>query len=94
MAEVHHKHFESPVLRPGETYKHHSWHVFTAPALVFFIAGHSRLFFVKSCRDFNSNVAEIQLSAGAPMCSQRFLRGSLPCFWGCVSVIYGLGRMG
>lgn len=25
---IHHKHFPSPVLRPGETYKHHSWHVF------------------------------------------------------------------
>lgn len=25
---IHHKHFRSPVLRPGETYKHHSWHVF------------------------------------------------------------------
>lgn len=26
---VHHAHFPSPVLRPGETYKHHSWHTFT-----------------------------------------------------------------
>lgn len=26
---IHHKHFPSPVLRPGETYSHHSWHVFT-----------------------------------------------------------------
>lgn len=26
---VHHSHFESPVLRPGQTYKHHSWHVFS-----------------------------------------------------------------
>ncbi|CAE7756414.1 GALM [Symbiodinium pilosum] len=25
---VHHSHFQSPVLRPGETYSHHSWHVF------------------------------------------------------------------
>lgn len=25
---IHHSHFKSPVLRPGETYKHHSWHVF------------------------------------------------------------------
>jgi len=29
---IHHKHFPSPVLRPGETYKHHSWHVFTVAA--------------------------------------------------------------
>ena len=29
-AKVHHSHFESPVLRPGQTYKHHSWHVFSA----------------------------------------------------------------
>ena len=27
-AEVHHPKFKSPVLRPGETYSHHSWHVF------------------------------------------------------------------
>lgn len=26
---IHHKHFPSPVLRPGETYKHHSWYAFT-----------------------------------------------------------------
>eukprot|EP00931_Biecheleriopsis_adriatica_P065371 TRINITY_DN39901_c0_g1_i1.p1 TRINITY_DN39901_c0_g1~~TRINITY_DN39901_c0_g1_i1.p1 ORF type:complete len:340 (+),score=71.17 TRINITY_DN39901_c0_g1_i1:56-1075(+) len=26
---VHQSHFQSPVLRPGETYKHHSWHVFS-----------------------------------------------------------------
>lgn len=25
---IHQAHFPSPVLRPGETYKHHSWHVF------------------------------------------------------------------
>jgi len=27
---IHQKHFPSPILRPGETYRHHSWHVFTA----------------------------------------------------------------
>mmetsp|Transcript_74755 Transcript_74755/g.216034 ORF Transcript_74755/g.216034 Transcript_74755/m.216034 type:complete len:343 (-) Transcript_74755:209-1237(-) len=26
---IHHKHFPSPVLRPGETYRQHTWHVFT-----------------------------------------------------------------
>lgn len=26
---IHHEHFKSAVLRPGETYKHHSWHVFS-----------------------------------------------------------------
>mmetsp|Transcript_81975 Transcript_81975/g.235513 ORF Transcript_81975/g.235513 Transcript_81975/m.235513 type:complete len:343 (-) Transcript_81975:79-1107(-) len=26
---IHHKHFPSPILRPGETYRQHSWHVFT-----------------------------------------------------------------
>lgn len=26
---IHHSHFPSPVLRPGETYKHHAHHVFT-----------------------------------------------------------------
>merc|ERR1712060_389286 len=25
---IHHSHFPSPILRPGETYKHHSWHRF------------------------------------------------------------------
>eukprot|EP00435_Cladocopium_sp_Y103_P021905 s2320_g5.t1 len=25
---VHHPEFQSPILRPGETYQHHSWHVF------------------------------------------------------------------
>lgn len=27
---IHQKHFPSPVLRPGETYRQHSWHVFTS----------------------------------------------------------------
>lgn len=26
---VHHSHFPSPVLRPGQVYSHHSWHVFS-----------------------------------------------------------------
>mmetsp|Transcript_105645 Transcript_105645/g.297168 ORF Transcript_105645/g.297168 Transcript_105645/m.297168 type:complete len:340 (-) Transcript_105645:171-1190(-) len=29
---VHQHHFKSPVLRPGETYRHHSWHVFSVEA--------------------------------------------------------------
>lgn len=27
---IHHENFPSPILRPGEVYNHHSWHVFTA----------------------------------------------------------------
>lgn len=38
-AQVHHPKFQSPILRPGETYKHHSWHVFKAEDLVFW-SGH------------------------------------------------------
>ena len=37
--QVHHPKFQSPILRPGETYKHHSWHVFKAEDLVF-LSGH------------------------------------------------------
>ncbi len=33
--QVHHPKFQSPILRPGETYKHHSWHVFKVQDLVF-----------------------------------------------------------
>jgi len=29
---IHHSHFASPILRPGETYKQHSWHVFSVEA--------------------------------------------------------------
>lgn len=29
---IHHSHFPSSVLRPGETYKQHSWHVFSVEA--------------------------------------------------------------
>ena len=28
LGKVHHPEFQGPILRPGQTYKHHSWHVF------------------------------------------------------------------
>eukprot|EP00439_Symbiodinium_sp_Y106_P072024 s563_g13.t1 len=36
---VHHSHFQSPVLRPGETYSHHSWHVFSVEECFALLSG-------------------------------------------------------